>query len=112
MTESSRFFLILIGSLFGVIIVTQIIGFLWMLFLGSWQAYRDEDDTIPWEQRKQSLKDNFEAFTTDRNTKEIRSVTIGWRPDPINKNDGFTEVQGPTRSGNREYYRVIRNGKK
>jgi hypothetical protein len=57
---------------------------------------------------------------------EVRSTTVGWRPDPINKGDGFTPDPGNERtsldgngteqydtpSGNREYYQVIRPSKR
>jgi hypothetical protein len=60
------------------------------------------------------------------NKSEVRLTTVGWRPDPINREDGFTPDPGnncitgidkvtghytyATPSGNREYSRVIRGG--
>jgi hypothetical protein len=37
---------------------------------------------------------------------EVRLTTIGWRPDPINKEDGYV------RAPDGEYYRVIRSDNK
>jgi hypothetical protein len=61
------------------------------------------------------------------NRSEVRHTTVGWRPDPINREDGFTPDPGnchvtgidpatgyelyDTPSGNREYYTVIRGQK-
>jgi hypothetical protein len=58
------------------------------------------------------------------NKSEVRYTTVGWRPDPINREDGFTSDPGndcvtgvdpatgyllyDTPSGNREYFKVIR----
>jgi hypothetical protein len=62
----------------------------------------------------------YKSGAADRS--EVRSTTVGWRPDPINGQDGMTPDPGndcirpdgngtpefETPSGNREYYRVIR----
>jgi len=59
---------------------------------------------------------NAELYRTGRaNWNEVRLTTVGWRPDPINKEDGYTESsEQPSGNHNGEYYRVIRykNGKK
>ena len=109
MTESNRLFIVLIGTFASIFVISQLIGFLYILFSGAWKAYRGE--SIPWEQRKESLKKNMVTFMTDKNNVTVVICTIGWRPDPINGADGFMEVKGPTRSGNREYYKVIRREK-
>ena len=43
------------------------------------------------------------------NKQEIRYTTIGWRPDPVNTEDGYLQDRAITPSGEPEYYRVIRN---
>ena len=43
------------------------------------------------------------------NPREVRSTTVGWRPDPHNQEDGYTEATGRTPSGKPEYYKVIRS---
>jgi len=43
------------------------------------------------------------------NRDEIRLTTVGWRPDPINKEDGYTEDPcPPSHNLNGEYYQVTR----
>lgn len=49
------------------------------------------------------------------NKDEIRLTTVGWRPDPIHKQDGYTADPGNRENGkhktpskNEEYYKVIR----
>lgn len=64
--------------------------------------------------------------TGKANKNEVRSTTVGWRPNPIHEQDGFTPDPGNDRitgvdengyytydtpSGNREYYKVIRKKK-
>ena len=61
------------------------------------------------------------------NRNEVRSTTVGWRPDPINGEDGYTGDPGNERvvgkdengyeiydtpSCNREYYKVVRSKKR
>lgn len=58
----------------------------------------------------------YKSGKADKN--EVRQTTIGWRPDPTNKEDGFTPDPGNSRwiegkgydttSGNKEYYKVVR----
>lgn len=43
------------------------------------------------------------ALTGKVNPDIKQKTTIGWRHDPINLQDGYTEVEGQTVSGNREY---------
>lgn len=91
----------------------------WFIFIVFWirlaielWGHPREQDSIPWSQRLESLRHNFELFTTDRNTSTVVGTTIGWRPDPINKEDGYIEVKGKTSSGVPEYKRLIRLGKR
>jgi hypothetical protein len=47
------------------------------------------------------------------NKDEVRLTTVGWRPDPWNKEDGYTQDPNPpSRNPNGEYYRVIRTKKR
>jgi len=70
----------------------------------------EPSESIPWEQRKKSLKHNLHMALTDRNDDEtVVAATVGWRRDPIYKQDGYTEV--PRETGDKEateYQRVIR----
>jgi hypothetical protein len=59
----------------------------------------------------ETARHNAELYRSGRaNRKEVRHTTVGWRRDPHNGEDGYTEDEGLTPSGNREYYRVIRRG--
>lgn len=80
------------------------------------------------------LKDLINNIKHNRNLRksgqedptEVRYTTVGWRPDPINREDGFTPDPGNDRvrqdgngtdehdtpSGNREYSHIIRPSRK
>ena len=60
----------------------------------------------------EDARHNAELYRSGRaNRKEVRSTTVGWRRDPHNEEDGFTEDKSSTPSGNREYYKVTREDK-
>jgi hypothetical protein len=47
--------------------------------------------------------------TGKANRDEIHLTTVGWRPDPINKEDGYTKDPcPPSHNPNGEYYRIVR----
>ena len=58
---------------------------------------------------------NHELYKSGRaNKNEVRSTTVGWRPDPIGKQDGYTQDESfstPSRNENGEYYIVTRSKK-
>jgi hypothetical protein len=58
----------------------------------------------------EDARHNHELYKSGRaNRNEVRSTTVGWRPDPINKEDGYIyDPNGPSGNPNGEYYRVIR----
>jgi hypothetical protein len=57
---------------------------------------------------------NHNLYKTGKaNRNEVRLTTVGWRPDPINGQDGYNhDPNGPSRNPNGEYYRVIRSKKR
>lgn len=49
----------------------------------------------------------YDVYFADRSQREVRLTAIGFKPD-----DSYIEDKGVTPSGNREYYKVIRKGRK
>ena len=58
----------------------------------------------------ENARHNHELYKSGKaNTNEVRSTTVGWRRDPINGEDGYTEdPTPPSHNSNGEYYTVIR----
>lgn len=54
---------------------------------------------MTWRERWQELKRIYGGQKC-----EVRLTAVGWNPG------GWTEVEGPTPSGNREYYIVVQPG--
>jgi hypothetical protein len=100
-------------------IIAVLFVFLFGIWILSVMASMLKDNTengesIPLDQRVKSIKHNARMFLTDRNDDEtVVAATVGYRPDPIYKQDGFMEVQRETGDKNAtEYQRVIREAKK
>lgn len=53
---------------------------------------------------------NAKLYRSGRaNKDEVRVTTVGWRPDPINEEDGCEKDQdAPSGNPNGEYYKVVR----
>ena len=55
----------------------------------------------------ENARHNLNLYSSHRADKtDVRYVTVGWRLDPINEEDGQTEAIN-TPSGEREYYRKV-----
>jgi len=75
----------------------------WDLIRAIFNLDPDEDSLL------ESIRHNRQLYRRGIANKHIgQYTTIGWRPDPHTESDGFTEVRGPTQSGNTEYRKRMR----
>ena len=55
---------------------------------------------------KERMKELHRIYVADRKHVEVRHTAVGWQPA------GYVEDKGTTPSGEREYFRIVREGKK
>ena len=81
-----------------------IISTLMRIITGTWQSptMPDATNALTLQERAANLR---EVYVEDRGSREVRETAVGWQPGA-----DWTEAEGKTPSGNREYHRVVKKG--